>query len=176
MNKLVISAVVAATVLIAGIFAFMPVEKASTVHLSILAGQRSADTLLLDTGGSVGPADVTVLAGATTTRIVMLYDGLGNASPADLEINTDILTVNPPTETDVDGDCTVTVEIQENPSLGTGFTVVAMAFLAEIGADHGDVTTQGLRISVTAADVGGANGCTVIFDGGQYVNTSIVGV
>jgi len=37
MNKLAIPAVLAATVLIAGIFAFMPVEKATTVHDQIIA-------------------------------------------------------------------------------------------------------------------------------------------
>ena len=51
-----------------------------------------------------------------------------------------------------------------------------MAFLAETGTDHGDVTTQGLRISVTAADPSAVAACIVVFDGGQYVNTSIVGV
>ena len=35
MNKLTIPSILAATVLIAGIFAFMPVEKASTVHVTI---------------------------------------------------------------------------------------------------------------------------------------------
>ena len=35
MNKLTIPSILAATVLIAGIFAFMPVEKASTVHTSL---------------------------------------------------------------------------------------------------------------------------------------------
>ena len=35
MNKLAIPGILAATVLIAGIFAFMPVEKASTVHLGL---------------------------------------------------------------------------------------------------------------------------------------------
>ena len=35
MNKLTIPSILAATVLIAGIFAFMPVEKASTVHVGI---------------------------------------------------------------------------------------------------------------------------------------------
>ena len=35
MNKLTIPSILAATVLIAGIFAFMPVEKANTVHTSL---------------------------------------------------------------------------------------------------------------------------------------------
>jgi len=43
MNKLAIPAVLAATVLIAGMFAFMPVEKASTVHSSIIAALQGAN-------------------------------------------------------------------------------------------------------------------------------------
>ncbi len=38
MNKLFIPAILAATVMIAAAFAIMPVEKASTVHTTILSG------------------------------------------------------------------------------------------------------------------------------------------
>ena len=34
MNKIAIPAILVATVMVAGMFAFMPVEQASTVHLS----------------------------------------------------------------------------------------------------------------------------------------------
>lgn len=44
LNKFLIPAVLVATVVIAGIFAFMPVEKASTVHGSITTGQTTTDT------------------------------------------------------------------------------------------------------------------------------------
>ena len=43
MNKLVIPSILAATVLIAGIFAFMPVERASTVHTSLEAKMEAVE-------------------------------------------------------------------------------------------------------------------------------------
>lgn len=41
MKKIVIPAILTATILIAGMFAFMPVEKASSVHTTIQAGQAT---------------------------------------------------------------------------------------------------------------------------------------
>ena len=38
MNKVTIPTILAATILVAGIFAFMPIEQASSVHTTILAG------------------------------------------------------------------------------------------------------------------------------------------
>ena len=43
MNKIVIPAILAATVLVAGMFALMPVQKASTVHTSITAAVTDLD-------------------------------------------------------------------------------------------------------------------------------------
>ena len=43
MNKLTIPSILAATVLIAGIFAFMPVEKASTVHTGLEAKMTAVE-------------------------------------------------------------------------------------------------------------------------------------
>jgi len=49
MNKFLIPAILTAVVLIAGIFAFMPVDKASTVHTQIIAAiTDSQDAVLLD--------------------------------------------------------------------------------------------------------------------------------
>ena len=72
MNKLIILSALAATVLIAGIFAFMPVEKASTVHATILANTFTTKILtgtcetdgdnnngIMDTEDG-GPCDVTI--------------------------------------------------------------------------------------------------------------------
>ena len=43
MNKIVIPAILAATVLVAGMFALMPVQKASTVHTAITAAVSDLD-------------------------------------------------------------------------------------------------------------------------------------
>jgi len=56
MSKLIIPAILAATVLVAGIFAFMPVQQASTVHTTlgtaadIATVDANVDAILLDTG------------------------------------------------------------------------------------------------------------------------------
>ena len=45
MNKLTIPAILVATVMVAGIFAFMPVEKAGTVHTTIIASISDANVV-----------------------------------------------------------------------------------------------------------------------------------
>jgi len=53
MKKLAIPAILAATVMVAGIFAFMPVEQASTVHASgtiTIESDADIDTILTNTG------------------------------------------------------------------------------------------------------------------------------
>lgn len=49
MNKLVIPSILTAAVLIAGMFAFMPIDKASTVHTTIIASNKAGgvDTIVL---------------------------------------------------------------------------------------------------------------------------------
>jgi len=67
MNKLTIPAILAATVLVAGIFAFMPVEQASTVHTTGLftfgAGSITAGTI------AIGAVDADALATDAVTEI-----------------------------------------------------------------------------------------------------------
>ncbi len=55
MNKLIIPAILAATVMVAAAFAVMPVQKASTVHTTILAALGSGAKIrevFLDTNGA----------------------------------------------------------------------------------------------------------------------------
>ena len=74
MNKLVIPSILAATVLIAGIFAFMPVEKASTVHtgLGTMIGdvQTTADNIETMTSN----IETTITEKASALRILELTD------------------------------------------------------------------------------------------------------
>ena len=53
MNKLIIPAILTATVLVAGMFAFMPIEKAATVHTTILGKRLVVQSALL-TGLAAG--------------------------------------------------------------------------------------------------------------------------
>ena len=61
MKKIAIPSILAATVLIAGIFALMPVEKASTVHTTITASvSRSVQTTVILDGLPAGAVTVVV--------------------------------------------------------------------------------------------------------------------
>lgn len=61
MNKLIIPSILTATVLIAGMFAMMPIEKASTVHTTILTGAaRSGQTTVSLDGLPIGSVIVVV--------------------------------------------------------------------------------------------------------------------
>jgi len=60
MNKLVIPTILTATVLIAGIFSFMPIDKATTVHDSII-GSGLALIIKSDNGTGITDADRIVL-------------------------------------------------------------------------------------------------------------------
>ena len=62
MNKIVIPAILAVTIVVAGIFAFMPVEKASTVHTTIIAEIQSSGVLA---AGSI--TDTTIATDALTS-------------------------------------------------------------------------------------------------------------
>ncbi len=81
MNKLTIPSILAATVLIAGIFAFMPVEKASTVHTGLeekmeavedtIKGEINKNRVFLETVNLQGVTDTSKVVVADTTPHVM---------------------------------------------------------------------------------------------------------
>jgi len=81
MNKLTIPAILVATVMVAGIFAFMPVQQASTVHDTILAGTSEIRTASFNGNDCKNDADdgtlTLTLDAATDAALVVaiLYDG-----------------------------------------------------------------------------------------------------
>ena len=90
MNKLAIPAILVATVMVAGIFAFMPVQQASTVHTSgtiTTASDADIDTILaaVDTEVAAILVDTSTTIPASTSGIIVttvigdgadeLYDG-----------------------------------------------------------------------------------------------------
>ena len=58
MNKLVIPMTLSAIVLIAGFFAFAPIEEATTVHTTIQATSAQTDTIVRTTTAGVGVTDL----------------------------------------------------------------------------------------------------------------------
>jgi len=77
MNRIVIPSLLAVTVAIASIFAFAPIEQASTVHTTILANSAQVDEL-----GVIAPADLATAGTFTVTctadyRVVGLSFDMG---------------------------------------------------------------------------------------------------
>jgi len=172
MNKLTIPAILVATVMVAGIFAFMPVEQASTVHTTIQGTQLKAFTI----ADATGPADVedvgntatattqtlNLPADAIITEIVLqiaggdaadsvtitsvTFDGGGNvllAATADLF-------------TDADGAIDVLDALKSQGLFvsGAGAADIAIIFSVNAGdaASAGGDATSTLRVSGTTTD------------------------
>jgi len=101
MNKLVIPTILAFSVLIGGIFAFMPVEKATTVHLEIIAAiqgfmTNSQDAILLDleekiklSSASDGP---TITSGNNNLVAVITIRALDGGQPTTFNLKECYLT------------------------------------------------------------------------------------
>jgi len=66
MNKLLIPTILTATLVVAGIFAFMPIEQASTVHTTITAQLVTTATATVDLDALV--ADVDIIADSATVK------------------------------------------------------------------------------------------------------------
>ncbi len=82
MNKLIIPAILTATVMVAAVFATMPIEKASTVHTTIIStigGSLTLKDVFLDintaTSGNKAPVNVDLLVvrhdGTTVTGLTL---------------------------------------------------------------------------------------------------------
>jgi len=69
MNKLMIPAILVATVMVAGAFAFMPVEQAATVHTTI---QASTTDVIVDSGNTKTIADG---VSTSTQTITLTFTG-----------------------------------------------------------------------------------------------------
>lgn len=132
MNKLVIPAILAATVLVAGMFAFMPVERATTVHTAILAGIRDVNTVDLN--------------GLPVNSAIVLYDGLGNNKSVKAEIVAKL-----PTGAKIQSSSTITGGAVVWADVTCGTTVDFGA-----GAVHCDVETKALRVLTDGTNAGAA--------------------
>ena len=96
MNKIVLPSILVATVLIAGIFAFSPIEEVSTVHTTIL-GQtvelktvRCAETVDMDAANDDGSFTLNLPAASSNMLIVDIQIESG-AQPFDAD---DVLTID----------------------------------------------------------------------------------
>ncbi|MCE2507338.1 MAG: hypothetical protein J4F36_12905, partial [Nitrosopumilaceae archaeon] len=76
MKKLAIPAILAATIMVAGAFAFMPVEQASTVHNSVIASLEETALLVAENSPSQKIVAITYnLEGLPIGVPLVLFDG-----------------------------------------------------------------------------------------------------
>lgn len=92
MNKLTIPALLLGVVMIAGIFAFMPVQEASTVHTTLQ--ETSTNIVSISATSTTDSDDFTVTCPATADacRILEIYiddDSTGNVDPGAATIDID---------------------------------------------------------------------------------------
>jgi len=95
MSNLIIPAILAATVLVAGLFASMPIEKASTVHTALLAGasglQRVTATDQADVANQFdGDVEITGTAPFLVMAVYICDVEIGNDAVADTLVIGDI--------------------------------------------------------------------------------------
>ena len=154
MNRLAIPSILAATVLVAGIFALMPVDKASTVHTAIQAAVRDSNTVT-DTSLTVGQ------------RLVLL-DLAGTGSTSDVEV----------TWRFADGDCrveTIGGTIQPPGVSGGAGTLVGSLILQDDAAfggnpPHADVNdSNGIFLEAVVGT------CDMTHAAGAFVTVTTIG-
>ena len=140
MNKLAIPAILAATVLVAGIFAFMPVQQASTVHLTLATGDNTSlagevtdgTTTLTSTGNgiTVGIYTYTTDEVSKVLAIEVTADFSGQAVVVDAG---DLLRIQALTldgrSLDIGGDLPITVAVG-NGAGNTMSVLLELAFVA----------------------------------------------
>jgi hypothetical protein len=122
-----------------------------------------------DTVGIDDIADFSVPSGGTDSKRIMLFDLLPFGGGGQLVIDTNILS-NPPVETDVDGNCTPTIEIQSKRAVGFPWEPVTLSpDFFETDTDHARNIAGALSLFIELSDAGGANGCMVDFKPDNYI-------
>ena len=157
MNKIAIPAILTATVMVAGMFAFMPVEQASTVHTSTAATETqtklirvaSAACTIVDANGD-GDCNISVNIAAGTPAIfrfieVMVVEGADTAGDT---FNYDPLDALNGVQNFVDpADNVADIKQLDVPAAATGTPIVGAGAgtitgtLVIAGEDGGDVET-----------------------------------
>ena len=129
MNKLAIPAILVATVMVAGMFAFMPVEQASTVHDTILAGtaQFSIQTANGNAAGNGETITITCPAasdGCTILDLIIFNDDNVNTLVLDTVVVTfNALTGTPSTADLLAGTTIIATNTVEYEATSSGLTL-----------------------------------------------------
>ena len=136
MNRLTIPSILAATVLVAGIFAFMPIEKASTVHTTIQANTARLSESTVSVTDEDDDFTVTCPTGSNGCHILEMY--LDDDSTA--VVDTDAITCS------CNGETVTLAADTDNEGSGTAgdvFTVLLNG-VSGVAIGEGDVITVGV--------------------------------
>jgi len=129
MNKFLIPAILVATVMVAGIFAFMPIEKASTVH----------GTILLNAGGSSAILTKSVTTLDLNQEDIFHHFTLISEKPYtihDIQVKAEIQDNNPPCDDD-----RIRVDIEGYPRVFNNHTLADFDGATERLLRSGNPTT-----------------------------------
>lgn len=156
MNKLVIPAILVSITLVAGVFAFMPVEKASTVHTTIATNVDDQDRALFFSINGTGRADVTGfdLIPAVANKDLqgsVVVSASGNLRSLD-NINCGL--------SSTDGTTTIA-------NATGGIPGNALINTAGAGIPAGFVTGEGIELSMSVVGAGGICTVTILLDSGD---------
>jgi len=190
MNKLVIPAILVATVMVAGIFAFIPVEQAVTVHDTLVAdlqGDGGLDHDDIDTNIDNLTTDVSDVADDVNRLDVTVFASGPAPNPASVNVK---LIAGPGVVDSVNGQAQIEIDIlvvDPDGSGVVGLDLVDFTFtftardggdgITEIGGDFVDVGNGLYTISADADTDFGTDGdnlayiITVVVDDGDAVGT-----
>ena len=156
MNKIFLPTILAATILLAGVFAVMPVEKASTVHTTILA-----NTIELKT---IACAETVDMAGGNDDGTFTL----DLPAAAGIMLLTDIQLVSGAQPLDANDTLAFTVLVTD----ATLVTDDAVATIADITFDAAPVEGTAVEMNFINTKVAAADQIVLTVDGTTVGNTS----
>jgi len=156
MNKLVIPAILVSITLVAGVFAFMPVDKASTVHTSIATNVDDQDRALFFSINGTGRDDVSG------------FDLIPAVANKDLQGSVVVsATPNLVSAADINCGLSSTDGATTIANATAGVPANALINTAGAGTPGGFVTGEGIELSMSVAGAGGICTITILLDSGD---------
>lgn len=148
----------------AGIYAFQPLDEATTVHTTIIGSQRPSLFVMLDGHQMTFNADATLDPG----EMIILYDGIGNGKTATIELDTNLKELNG--LNDGGGVIQTSLIFQTANAAGTWEQVTSLDSAS--GAEHKLLSSvHGVRLTIIPV----AGTGTITFEEGAYVKLTVVG-
>lgn len=145
------------------IFAFQPLDEATTVHTDIIGSQRPSLFVMLDGMQMNSNGDGNI----DPNEMIIFYDGIGNGKTATIELDTNLRTLNAIN----DSGQFIQSELKFDTANAAGTWSQVLTLDTSSGADHKLLSSvYGLRLAILP---GGGFG--IIFPEGGYVKLTVVG-